>query len=98
MTGNVNTQVNPQTAPAPQRLRPSGGGSERPPVARPAAARPAEPPRQEPSDQTDPTAAAPVCPACGKAMLLRTARKGPKAGSQFWGCSGFPECRKTLQV
>jgi four helix bundle protein len=38
------------------------------------------------------------CPACGKPMVLRTARKGPNAGSQFRGCSGYPECRATLSV
>ena len=27
------------------------------------------------------------CPACGSAMVLRTARNGRYAGSQFWGCS-----------
>ena len=36
------------------------------------------------------------CPACGKLMVLRTARKGPNAGLQFRGCSGYPECRATL--
>lgn len=35
----------------------------------------------------------PVCPKCGKLMVLRTARKGPKVGNQFWGCSNFPYCR-----
>jgi ssDNA-binding Zn-finger/Zn-ribbon topoisomerase 1 len=25
-------------------------------------------------------------------MVLRTARKGPRSGSQFWGCSGYPGC------
>jgi restriction system protein len=35
----------------------------------------------------------PACPQCGKVMALRTARKGAKAGSQFWGCSGYPECK-----
>jgi four helix bundle suffix protein len=35
---------------------------------------------------------APACPKCGCVMVLRTARKGPRQGSQFWGCSGFPEC------
>jgi len=34
-----------------------------------------------------------VCPECGKKMLRRTAKKGPGAGSQFWGCSGFPTCK-----
>ena len=42
--------------------------------------------------------AAPVCPRCGQPMSLRTARKGPKAGSQFWGCSAYPNCRATLAL
>ena len=33
------------------------------------------------------------CPRCGKDMVQRTTRRGPNAGRQFWGCSGFPECR-----
>ena len=37
----------------------------------------------------------PVCPKCGKQMVLRTAGKGKSAGSQFWGCSGFPNCKYT---
>lgn len=37
----------------------------------------------------------PVCPRCGKAMVLRTAKSGPNAGGQFWGCSGYPRCRAT---
>ena len=40
----------------------------------------------------------PSCPLCGKPMTLRTARKGPRAGKQFLGCSGFPECRETLPL
>ena len=45
--------------------------------------------------QTAPGPAAPACPRCGKPMALRTARKGQRAGSQFWGCSGYPECKGT---
>jgi four helix bundle suffix protein len=37
----------------------------------------------------------PTCPACGKPMVVRTARHGKNIGSQFWGCSGYPECRTT---
>jgi len=33
------------------------------------------------------------CPLCGSEMVLRTAKKGPKAGENFWGCSAFPKCR-----
>ncbi len=36
---------------------------------------------------------APICPDCGKPMRRRTARKGPNAGNEFWGCSAYPECR-----
>lgn len=35
-----------------------------------------------------------TCPACGRPMVLRTARRGPRVGDQFWGCSGFPDCRQ----
>ena len=31
------------------------------------------------------------CPECGKPMLIRMSRRGP-----FQGCSGYPECKKTL--
>ena len=36
-----------------------------------------------------------VCPSCGAQLVLRTARKGPNAGSTFLGCSGYPKCRYT---
>lgn len=36
-----------------------------------------------------------TCPVCCKPMVLRTARKGPRAGERFWGCSGYPECKGT---
>ena len=41
---------------------------------------------------------APDCPKCGKAMMLRTARKGKNTGNQFWGCSGFPKCECTVAI
>ncbi len=31
-------------------------------------------------------------------MILRTAKKGKMAGSQFWGCSAYPNCQKIVQV
>lgn len=37
----------------------------------------------------------PSCDKCGKPMILRTARKGRNAGSKFWGCTGYPECKGT---
>lgn len=45
--------------------------------------------RSDPTDQTD----FPPCPQCGKPMVLRTAKAGQKAGSQFLGCSGYPDCK-----
>ncbi|MDP5129313.1 MAG: topoisomerase DNA-binding C4 zinc finger domain-containing protein [Paraglaciecola sp.] len=35
---------------------------------------------------------------CNNDMVLRTAKKGPNAGNQFYGCSGYPSCRGTRQV
>lgn len=60
-----------------------------------AAARIAERTRQrtDPSDLTDQNF--PRCPLCGKLMALRTARHGSQAGTQFWGCTGYPECKGT---
>jgi len=54
----------------------------------------------DPTDRSDKTKTpvAPNCQVCGKPMTLRTARKGAKAGAQFWGCSGYPECKATLPV
>lgn len=49
-------------------------------------------PAQEPAPDT------PTCPDCGKPMRRRTARTGPKAGREFWGCSAYPECRGTRPV
>ncbi|MBI2928980.1 MAG: topoisomerase DNA-binding C4 zinc finger domain-containing protein [Verrucomicrobia bacterium] len=37
----------------------------------------------------------PPAPQCGQRMVLRTARKGPRAGSRFWGCAGYPNCKGT---
>jgi len=40
----------------------------------------------------------PICPRCGKLMVLRKARKGAWAGSEFWGCTNFPKCRMTKRL
>jgi restriction system protein len=42
-----------------------------------------------------PTTNTPSCPLCRKPMVIRTARRGTNAGSQFWGCSGYPACKGT---
>jgi len=38
-------------------------------------------------------ASAPACPKCGSPMVMRTAKKGPNAGGQFWGCPKYPACK-----
>jgi hypothetical protein len=37
----------------------------------------------------------PDCPACDAPMVKRSVRRGPRAGTQFWGCSNYPMCRIT---
>lgn len=37
----------------------------------------------------------PSCPQCGSRMIRRTARRGARAGRQFWGCARYPHCRGT---
>jgi len=46
----------------------------------------------------DTTPNRPECPTCGKQMVLRRAKTGKNAGQEFWGCSGFPQCRGTLSM
>ncbi len=38
-------------------------------------------------------AQAPTCPKCGKPMVRRQGARGA-----FWGCSGFPKCRHTMEL
>ncbi len=40
----------------------------------------------------------PRCPKCGKQMALRTAKQGRKAGQNFWGCTGYPDCKETARM
>lgn len=37
-----------------------------------------------------------ACPTCGATMIRRTARRGGRAGKDFWGCSTYPKCKGTL--
>jgi len=50
------------------------------------------------SDRADPTDQIPPCPRCGKPMVLRTAKSGPNAGLQFWGCCDYPDCKGAVNV
>jgi restriction system protein len=50
------------------------------------------------SDPPDPSDLIPQCPRCGKPMALRTAKTGKHAGNQFWGCTGYPDCKGTAVI
>lgn len=52
-----------------------------------------------PPEKEEPPAPSQIlCPKCGAVMVKRTATKGPRAGSSFYGCSQFPKCRGILQI
>lgn len=38
------------------------------------------------------------CPKCQKAMVKRVVKRGEHQGKEFWGCSGFPQCRGILNI
>ena len=40
----------------------------------------------------------PDCPTCGKRMVLRTARRGERAGKEFFGCPKYPQCRGIVNL
>jgi restriction system protein len=35
----------------------------------------------------------PLCPNCGREMVIRIAKKGINIGEKFWGCPSYPKCR-----
>lgn len=39
-----------------------------------------------------------TCPKCGSALVLRTAKSGANAGSQFYGCIKYPACRYVAKL
>jgi four helix bundle suffix protein len=53
--------------------------------------------KSDSSDRSDPSDASsrPACPHCGRSMVQRIARKGPRAGLPFWSCSAYPDCTGT---
>lgn len=44
------------------------------------------------------TATSDSCPLCGRQLVVRTARRGPRAGQQFYGCSNYPKCKYTRNI
>jgi restriction system protein len=52
----------------------------------------------DPSDLTDLPAKPPACPLCAAPLVVRTAHRGEVAGTQFWGCSRYPDCRGSRKL
>lgn len=52
----------------------------------------AKPAPAESPEADDPPTPVPACPTCGLPMIERTARRGPRAGGRFWGCTAYPKC------
>jgi len=92
LINQANFLLDQQIAAVEEQFVEGGGYSEKL-----AAARLAERARQrrEQGDQSDHI---PACPQCGKAMVLRTARKGANAGNQFWGCAAYPDCKGVVRM
>ena len=40
----------------------------------------------------------PMCPACGKMMVLRIHRDGPRAGKKYYGCMDSPTCKGIVSI
>jgi ssDNA-binding Zn-finger/Zn-ribbon topoisomerase 1 len=37
-----------------------------------------------------------ACPDCEKPMAVRYVRQGERRGERFLGCTGYPECQRTV--
>lgn len=56
------------------------------------------PTAQSPAQSRAEPVVPPACPLCAKPMVRRTAKRGANAGSEFWGCTGYPACRGTRTI
>jgi len=94
----ANYLLDQQTVALEKRFVEEGGYSEQL-----AAARLAERDRQKKSKSDraglpDHSDIIPICPLCGKAMVLRTSKSGKSTGKQFWGCSAYPDCKGIVNL
>ena len=87
---------NPPSAVPVQPTADGAPSAQSAPEAKAPAQAPCAPARRPPAVVVE--TSAPACPRCGATMVLRTARRGPNAGRQFWGCSTFPRCRGIVNV
>ncbi|HKW85166.1 MAG TPA: restriction endonuclease [Burkholderiaceae bacterium] len=63
------------------------------PVRQSRAAAPAAAPAKTAASANRSVPESPACPLCGKAMRMRTAKRGSRAGHGFWGCIDHPYCK-----
>lgn len=47
---------------------------------------------------TTKTDSVPMCPVCGKMMVLRIYRNGPGAGKKYYGCMDSPKCSGMVAI
>ena len=40
----------------------------------------------------------PMCPVCGRMMVLRIHRNGPAAGKKYYGCMDSPRCNGVVEI
>ena len=40
----------------------------------------------------------PMCPVCGRMMVLRIHRHGPKKGKKYYGCMDSPKCSGVVEI
>lgn len=44
------------------------------------------------------TDSVPICPVCGRMMVLRIHRSGPSAGRKYYGCMDSPKCSGVVEI
>ena len=44
------------------------------------------------------TDSVPMCPVCGRMMVLRIHRNGPNAGRKYYGCMDSPKCSGVVEI
>ncbi|MEQ9724583.1 restriction endonuclease [Pseudomonas sp. WHRI 8822A] len=47
-------------------------------------------------EEVGPKIETPNCPVCSSTMLKRVAKRGPRIGQEFWGCTKWPGCKGTI--
>jgi four helix bundle suffix protein len=97
LINQANYLLDKQIAALEKRFIEDGGYSEQLAVAR-LTERKRGSDRPDPSGRTNRTAPIPPYPQCGKPMALRTAKTGKNEGKQFWGCTGYPECKGVVNI